>query len=142
MRTIFLSLTVSLALLSSAALAQEQGSGSLGESIGSPPPLPGPPPAAGPPPTAAPPAPAASNSTPKGYTGAYAPASENSPAPAFKGPLPEATTGSGLNVIAPDGVSTRTVKAVPCGLVARETDGSTTCVGISDDNVSSRRKRR
>jgi hypothetical protein len=141
MRALSLTVTISLALLSSAALAQEEGSGSLGQSIGSPPPLPGPPPAAGPPPSAAP-APAAGTSTPKGYIGAYAPASENSPPPAFKGPLPETTAGSGLNVIAQDGVSTRAVRAVPCGLVARETDGFTTCVGISDDDASPRRRRR
>jgi len=45
------------------------------------------------------------------------------------GPLhPGAQTG--LDVVAEDGVSTKTVKAVPCSTAARETDGSTTCVGI------------
>ena len=85
-------------------------------------------------------APQASGAASKGYTGAYAPASDNAPSPVFNGPLPETTTGSGLNVVAQDGVSTKTVKAVPCGLVARETDGSTTCVGISDEIP--KRKRR
>jgi hypothetical protein len=33
-------------------------------------------------------------------------------------------------VVASDGISTKTVKAVPCGTVARETDGSTTCIGF------------
>ena len=141
MRMISLAVTVSLALLSSVTLAQQQTPGSLGESIGSPPPLPGPPPAAGPPPLAEPSAmPPAADPAPKGYTGAYAPASNNSPTPVFKGPLPEATTGSGLNVVARDGVSTKTVKAVPCGLAARETDGTTTCVGISDETPRRRRR--
>jgi hypothetical protein len=39
---------------------------------------------------------------------------------------------TGRDVVASDGVSTKTVKAVPCGTVARETDGSTTCIGIPD----------
>jgi hypothetical protein len=147
MRMISLAIAAaSMALLSSAALAQQQPPRSLGETIGSPPPLPGPPPAAGPPPLAGPmpsaasPQPQTGSPAPKGYTGAYAPASDNSPAPVFNGPLPESTTGSGLNVVAEDGVSTQTVKAVPCGLVARETDGSTTCVGISDEKRQRRRR--
>jgi hypothetical protein len=39
---------------------------------------------------------------------------------------------TGRDVVASDGISTKTVKAVPCGTVARETDGSTTCIGIPD----------
>jgi hypothetical protein len=39
-------------------------------------------------------------------------------------------TDAGLDKVAADGVSTRTVPAVPCGKAARETDGTTTCVGI------------
>jgi hypothetical protein len=35
-------------------------------------------------------------------------------------------------VVASDGISTETVKAVPCSTVARETDGTTTCIGIPD----------
>ena len=144
MRMISCAVTVLLALLSSAALAQQQTPGSVGESIGSPPPLPGPPPASGPPPVAglpaAAPAPQASGPAPKGYTGAYAPGSDNAPTPIFNGPLPETTTGSGLNVVAQDGVSTKIVKAVPCGLAARETDGTTTCVGISDEKLRRRRR--
>jgi hypothetical protein len=47
------------------------------------------------------------------------------------GPLhPGAQTGR--DVVASDGVSTKTVKAVPCGTAARETDGTTTCIGIPD----------
>jgi hypothetical protein len=141
MRMISLAATVLLALSSSAALAQQQTPGMSGGSIGSPPPLPGPPPAAGPPPSAEP-APQASAPAPKGYLGAYAPASNNSPPPIFKGPLPETTTGPGLDTVAQDGVSTRTVKAVPCGTVARETDGTTTCIGIPDESVRNARTKR
>jgi hypothetical protein len=47
------------------------------------------------------------------------------------GPLNPGTQ-TGRDVVASDGVSTKTVKAVPCGTVARETDGSTTCIGIPD----------
>jgi hypothetical protein len=36
----------------------------------------------------------------------------------------------GLAVPGPDGISTRTVKARPCGVAAHETDGFTTCIGI------------
>src|ERR1700693_3544571 len=39
---------------------------------------------------------------------------------------------TGRDVVASDGISTKTVKAVPCSTVARETDGSTTCIGIPD----------
>jgi hypothetical protein len=41
-------------------------------------------------------------------------------------------TPTGRDVVASDGISTRTVKAAPCGKAARETDGTTTCVGIPD----------
>jgi hypothetical protein len=51
-----------------------------------------------------------------------------------------ANAGPGLNVVGPDGVSTKTVKAVPCGSVARETDGFTTCVGISDESPARKRR--
>ena len=84
------------------------------------------------------------NPRPKGYTGAYAPAG-TPPTPYSTGPLPQSSAGPGLNTVAPDGVSTRTVKAVPCGTVARETDGTTTCVGIPDrasGNQSPGRRRR
>ena len=39
-------------------------------------------------------------------------------------------TGPGLNIVGRDGVSTRTVRAVPCSTAAQETDGTTTCVGL------------
>jgi hypothetical protein len=71
----------------------------------------------------------AQTETPKGYTGAYAPAG-TPPTPYSTGQLPQADNGSpGLDVAAPDG-STKSVPAVPCSAAAHETDGSTTCVGI------------
>ena len=132
----FFSVTALLALLSSAALTQES-SGTKGETIGHPPPLPGPPPIAGPPPISEPsptmqPAPAAS--TPR----ASEPASKgNTYVPAT---LPRANIGPGLNVPGPDD-STKTVKAVPCSTAARETDGSTTCVGIPDKRAKAKNRR-
>ena len=62
--------------------------------------------------------------------------------PATTAPAPPASPGSsnyvlpapsstvGLNKTSRDGVSTVTVPAVPCSTSARETDGTTTCVGI------------
>jgi hypothetical protein len=145
MRVICLSVTISFALLSSVAIAQQPA----GDAIGHPPPIAGPPPLPGPPPIAEPsPAAKPPNSTPspqanapaqKGYTGAYAPPG-TPPTPYSTGPLPLANTGPGLNVVGPDGVSTKVVKAVPCGTVARETDGSTTCVGISDESPVRKRR--
>jgi hypothetical protein len=71
--------------------------------------------------------------TGNGYTGAYAPAAAPGAAPdrPIGGLLPEAVvTGPGLNIVGRDGVSTRTVRAVPCSTAAQETDGTTTCVGL------------
>jgi hypothetical protein len=146
MRLAFFSVTLSLALGWSVALAQQSPDTSVGkpagDAIGHPPPLPGPPPIAEPPAKTAPPpaaaaAPQASEPAPKGNTGTSTP-----PTPYSTGPLPASSTGPGLNTVAPDGVSTRTVKAVPCGTVARETDGSTTCVGIPDQGARDQRPRR
>jgi hypothetical protein len=141
MRPIFFSTTVLLTLLSSAALAQNSsGDGVVGDTIGHPPSLPGPPPLSEPSATQAAPAtstPQASQPAAKGYTGAYAPVG-TPPTPYSTGPLPQSSEGPGLNTVAPDGVSTRTVKAVPCGAVARETDGFTTCVGIADPSPRKR----
>jgi hypothetical protein len=39
-------------------------------------------------------------------------------------------SSTGLDKVGSDGVSTRTVRAVPCSKAARETDGTTTCIGI------------
>jgi hypothetical protein len=59
-------------------------------------------------------------------------------APPVGGPLfPGSDTG--LDKVADDGISTKTVRAVPCSLAARETDGTTTCVGIPDRSRSNRR---
>jgi hypothetical protein len=147
MRSISFAATMLLALFSPAVLAQQSG-GATGDTIGHPPPLPGPPPLSDPASTtpATPAAPVAS--TPKanepaskGYTGAYAP-EPTPPTPYFTGPMPQATGGPGLNVTASDGVSTRTVKAVPCSVSARETDGSTTCVGIPDQTTGKSTRRR
>ncbi len=126
------SITISLALLSSATLAQQQTPGPSGGAIGRPPPLPAPPPITAPamPPTAGP-APQASDPAPK--------APGTVPTSPLKDPLAVGATGPGLNVPGPDG-ATKTVKAVPCSTAARETDGTTTCVGIPDQ--SPRRKRR
>jgi len=73
----------------------------------------------------------AQTDTPKGYTGAYEPTPPGAPtAPQFKGPLPDVDSRTpGLDKVGPDG-TTKSVRAVPCSKAARETDGSTTCVGI------------
>ena len=64
----------------------------------------------------------------QGYTGAYAPDAAN---PNKVGePVPEVYLGPGRDEVGPDGISTKVVKAVPCSTVARETDGTTTCIGI------------
>jgi hypothetical protein len=39
-------------------------------------------------------------------------------------------TDAGWDRVAPDGVSTKTVQAIPCSTAADETDGTTTCIGI------------
>jgi hypothetical protein len=149
MRSMSFAAIMLLMLLSPAVQAQQSG-GNTGDAIGHPPPLPGPPPLSDPAPTtqAKPAAPAPVASTPKanepapkGYTGAYSP-SATPPTPYYNGPLPLATGGPGLNVTDSDGVSTRTVKAVPCTASARETDGFTTCVGIPDQTAAKTTGRR
>ena len=128
MRSISFSVTILLTLLSSAALAQ-QSPGTTGETIGHPPVLTSPPPISEP---STPPPPAAA-STPQ----ASQPARGSD---TFKpAELPQVYSGPGLNVVGPDG-TTKTVKAVPCGTAARETDGTTTCVGIPDRSPKSRRR--
>jgi hypothetical protein len=143
MRNCSVALSLFIVMASSVALAQ-QPSPNTSEGVGHPPPLPGPPPLAepereqAPTPNANPPA--AESKTPvKGYLGAYAPPG-TPPIPYSTGPLPTQDTGPGLNVAAPDGVSTKAAKAVPCGAAARETDGFTTCVGIPDAPARSRRR--
>jgi len=73
-------------------------------------------------PTAPPPAAGAPSSTGVPVSGAAPPVGS----PQYPG------TTVGLDKVGDDGVSTKTVKAVPCSAAARETDGSTTCVGIPD----------
>jgi len=141
MRKMIFPVAAVLTLMASAAAAQRSPQ-TTGDTIGHPPPLPGPPPVSEPSSTTQPApansAPRATEPAPKGYTGAYAPAG-TPPTPYSTGPLPQTDQGPGLNVVAPDG-STRTVKAVPCGIAARETDGTTTCVGIPDRDLKRRRR--
>jgi len=76
-------------------------------------------------------APAATGSPPA----AAAAPSSNVPiegaAPPVGSPLNPGTT-VGLAKVDDDGVSTKTVRAVPCSRAAHETDGTTTCIGIPD----------
>ena len=146
MRLISFSVIVSLALLLSAALAQQSpgttGDRAVGDTIGHPPPLPGPPPISEPSPTTQP-APAASTPgpsqpAPKGYTGAYGPPGPATPY--YKGPLPEIFAGTGRAVVGPDG-STKIVKAVPCSTAAHGSDGSTTCLGIPEQSARAKKNR-
>jgi len=84
----------------------------------------------------------AQTDTPKGYTGAApAPAPGAAPNLPVGGTLPETDTGPGLDKVGPDGVSTKTVRAVPCSTSARETDGTTTCVGIPDGGAKAKDRR-
>jgi hypothetical protein len=106
MRMITLSFAPLLALSSSIVFAQAPEPGGLG----SPPSAAGPPSAAEPPPAGIP------------MVGG---------APAVGSPLlPGKDTG--LDKVAEDGISTETVRAAPCSTFARETDGTTTCIGIPD----------
>jgi len=77
---------------------------------------------------------------PSGLANSPAPAAN--PAASNSASLPQIGTGAGLNAVDPHGGTTRTVKAAPCGTAARETDGTTTCVGIPDPKDQSPRKRR
>jgi hypothetical protein len=81
----------------------------------------------------------AQTETPKGYTGAYAPAG-TPPTPYSTGPLPEVDTRTGRVVAEPDG-STKTVRAAPCSAAAHETDGTTTCVGIPEGGARAKNRR-
>jgi hypothetical protein len=64
-------------------------------------------------------------------------------APVVGGPL-DSHSDRGLNRVAEDGVSTKTVRAVRCSIAARETDGTTTCIGIPGPvgALESKRRRR
>ena len=60
-------------------------------------------------------------------------------APKVGGPL-ISQSDTGLSKVAPDGVSTKIVRAVPCSTAARETDGTTTCVGIPEGSAAAKRR--
>jgi hypothetical protein len=81
----------------------------------------------------------AQTDAPKGDTGTFAPppgaASGSQPTS-----LPEIDTGPGLDKVGPDGVSTKTVKAVPCSTAAHETDGTTTCIGIPEGSAGAKNR--
>jgi hypothetical protein len=76
--------------------------------------------------------------TPAPTTGAVSPPLTGG-VPSVGGPLSPATD-TGLDKVAPDGVSTKIVRAVPCSTAARGTDGTTTCVGIPSGSVRSNRR--
>lgn len=59
-----------------------------------------------------------------------APKSDAGPAGQNNVFVPEEYLGPGRDEVGPDGISTKVVKAAPCSAAARETDGSTTCIGI------------
>jgi hypothetical protein len=59
--------------------------------------------------------------------------------PEVGGPL-ISQPGSGLDKVAPDGVSTKTVRAVPCSTAAHETDGTTTCIGIPEGSAKAKNR--
>ena len=60
-------------------------------------------------------------------------------APEVGGPL-ISEPGPGLDKVAPDGVSTKTVRAVPCSTAAHETDGTTTCIGIPEGSAGAKNR--
>jgi hypothetical protein len=141
MRIVIFALAVLLTFVAPAVQAQPSPP-TTGDTVGHPPPLPGPPPMSEPStttPSAAASTPQAAEPTPKGYIGAYAPAG-TPPTPYSTGPLPQSDQGPGLNTVASDGVTTKTVRAVPCGTAARETDGTTTCVGIPEERARRRHR--
>lgn len=116
-----ISFLVGLALLPSASFAQQAPSRPAGESAK--------------PPTGANSTPP-SQPAPQGYTGAYGPPGPATPY--YAGPLPEVLPATGRSVEGPNN-TTLIVKAVPCTVAARWTDGTTTCVGIPDSFRKSRR---
>jgi hypothetical protein len=86
--------------------------------------------------TAATSAPPASGAASRPAAGNFAPPRDV--VPQAGSPLyPDSETGRDL--VASDGISTKTVKAAPCGTAAHETDGFTTCVGITNAPVRKQR---
>lgn len=124
MRLMSVSITFFLSLLSTTALAQQPPG--LSPNTQNAPPL-----------VAAPPVAEPSKKPAEGYTGAYGPPGPSKPY--WTGPLPAADTGPGRTVVEPDG-SVKTTKAVPCSTFARETDGTTTCIGIPEESKAKKRR--
>jgi|SRR3981081_337806 len=63
-------------------------------------------------------------------------ASVHDPVPGTEAPQPGdpfyPDSRTGRDKVAKDGISTEVVRAAPCSAAARETDGTTTCIGIPD----------
>jgi hypothetical protein len=78
----------------------------------------------------APATPPQSQPAPQGYMGANGPPGPP-PTPYYTGPLPEVFSSTGRSIEGPNN-TTLIVKAVPCTVAARWTDGTTTCIGIPD----------
>jgi hypothetical protein len=53
--------------------------------------------------------------------------------PPLAGPPP--ISGPGSNEVVEDGVTAKRAKTVRCSTAARETDGTTACIGIPDDSA-------
>jgi len=119
------SVTSSLALLSSATLAQQQ----TPESIASPPPLPGPPRLGTDPPATE--ARSCSSHAAGLHRGIRAPPVPP-PTPYPPGHCPPEDTGDRLERSCPRLALQRQLKRLPCSTADRENDGSTTCVGLPD----------
>jgi hypothetical protein len=98
-----------------------------------------PPPAASPPPALSPPPPALSPPPPFAQPATPGPVQSAAAAPE-SALLPNPRTGR--SQVGKDGISTETVRAVPCSAFARETDGFTTCIGIPESGADFKRKRR
>jgi hypothetical protein len=60
-------------------------------------------------------------------------------APEVGGPL-ISQSATGLSKVADDGVSTKIVAAVRCSTAARETDGTTTCIGIPEAGAKAKNR--
>jgi hypothetical protein len=135
MRSMFTLVAIFIFILSPVVRAQQSsgttGDKAVGDAIGHPPPLPGPPPVPSPPPL--------SGATPDPQ---LSPTPKSAPAVTTDRSLEKPADGTGADKVAADGVSTRRVKALPCGVVARETDGFTTCVGITNERSNPEKRQR
>jgi hypothetical protein len=85
---------------------------------------------------------------PTGGSTPYPPATSapSSPSVPIAGAAPEIGSPQypgatvGMSKVGDDGISTKTVKAVPCSTAARETDGFTTCIGIPESGSGRSRR--